>query len=113
MMFARGARRFYLLRSLLGAAEAGFLPGIIFYLLNWFPARERARAISLFMTATQSAGVIGGPLSGLLLSMNGLWNLSGWQWLFLAEGLPAVVLGLVVARYLPDRPAEAQWLSSA
>jgi ACS family tartrate transporter-like MFS transporter len=113
MMFTRGARSFYLLRFLLGAAEAGFFPGIIFYLTNWFPTRERARAISLFMTATQIAGVIGGPLSGLLLSMNGVWNLSGWQWLFLAEGLPAVLLGLAVAKYLPERPAQAQWLSSA
>jgi ACS family tartrate transporter-like MFS transporter len=110
MMFTRGARSFYLLRFLLGAAEAGFFPGIIFYLTHWFPARERARAISLFMTATQIAGLIGGPLSGLLLSMTGLWHLAGWQWLFLAEGIPAVILGTTASSFLPDTPENAPWL---
>jgi len=113
MMFTRGARSFYLLRCLLGAAEAGFFPGIIFYLTHWFPSRERARAISLFMTATQIAGVIGGPLSGVLLAMNGVWRLAGWQWLFLAEGIPAVLLGAAAAKYLPDGPEHATWLNSA
>jgi MFS transporter, ACS family, tartrate transporter len=112
MMFTRGARSFYLLRFLLGAAEAGFFPGIIFYLTRWFPSRERARAISLFMTATQIAGLIGGPFSGLLLSMTGLWDLAGWQWLFLAEGIPAVILGAAAAKYLPEAPENAQWLDS-
>lgn len=112
MMFTRGARSFYLLRFLLGAAEAGFFPGIIFYLTHWFPSRERARAISLFMTATQIAGVVGGPLSGVLLAMNGMWHLAGWQWLFLAEGIPALVLGAVTAKYLPDAPGHAPWLNS-
>jgi len=112
MMFTRGARSFYLLRFLLGAAEAGFFPGIIFYLTHWFPSRERARAVSLFMTATQVAGIIGGPLSGLLLAMSGVWHLAGWQWLFLAQGLPAVVLGAATARYLPDTPEQALWLNS-
>jgi MFS transporter, ACS family, tartrate transporter len=113
MMFIRGTRSFYLLRFLLGAAEAGFFPGIIFYLTYWFPSRERARAISLFMTATQIAGVMGGPMSGLLLAMNGVWHLAGWQWLFLAEGIPAVMLGVVAASYLPDGPEHAPWLNSA
>ena len=113
MMFTRGARSFYLLRFLLGAAEAGFFPGIIFYLTYWFPSRERGRAISLFMTATQIAGVVGGPLSGLLLSMDGVWHLAGWQWLFIAEGIPAVMLGVVAARYLPDGPDYTPWLNSA
>jgi MFS transporter, ACS family, tartrate transporter len=112
MMFTRGARSFYLLRFLLGAAEAGFFPGIIFYLTRWFPSHERARAISLFMTATQIAGLIGGPFSGLLLSMTGLWDLAGWQWLFLAEGIPAVILGAAAAKYLPESPENAQWLDS-
>jgi D-galactonate transporter len=112
MMFTRGARSFYLLRFLLGAAEAGFFPGIIFYLTHWFPSRERARAISLFMTATQIAGVAGGPMSGVLLAMNGIWHLAGWQWLFLAEGIPAVALGAAAARYLPDTPGHASWLNS-
>ena len=112
MMFTRGARSFYLLRFLLGAAEAGFFPGIIFYLTHWFPSRERARAVSLFMTATQIAGIVGGPLSGLLLAMNGVGHLAGWQWLFLAEGIPAVILGAATARYLPDTPEHAPWLNS-
>src|SRR6516165_4746894 len=111
MMFTRGARSFYLLRFLLGAAEAGFFPGIIFYLTHWFPSRERARAVSLFMTATQVAGIIGGPLSGLLLAMSGVWHLAGWQWLFLAEGIPAVILGAAAAKYLPDTPEHARWLN--
>jgi MFS transporter, ACS family, tartrate transporter len=111
MMLARGPRSFYLLRFLLGVAEAGFFPGIIFYLTHWFSARERAHTVSMFMTATQVAGVISGPLSGALLGMRGVWGLSGWQWLFLAEGLPAVILGLVVALYLPDGPEYAPWLS--
>ena len=113
MMLARGPKSFYLLRFLLGVAEAGFFPGIIFYLTYWFPARERAHAVSMFMTATQIAGVIAGPLSGVLLSMRGVWHLSGWQWLFLAEGLPAVILGVAAALYLPDGPEDARWLSPA
>ncbi len=112
MMLTRGARSFYLLRFLLGAAEAGFFPGIIFYLTHWFPSRERARAVSLFMTATQIAGVIGGPLSGVLLAMDGVWHLAGWQWLFLAEGIPAVVLGAAAAKYLPGTPQQALWLNA-
>jgi MFS transporter, ACS family, tartrate transporter len=111
MMLTRGSKSFYLLRFLLGAAEAGFFPGIIFYLTHWFAARERAHAISTFMTATQVAGVIGGPLSGLLLAMDGVWKLAGWQWLFLAEGLPAVMLGVAAASYLPDNPTDAGWLN--
>ena len=112
MMFTRGARSFYISRFLLGAAEAGFFPGIIFYLTHWFPSRERARAVSLFMTATQIAGVVGGPLSGVLLALNGCWHLAGWQWLFLVQGLPAVLLGIAAAKYLPDTPEHASWLKS-
>jgi MFS transporter, ACS family, tartrate transporter len=112
LMFTRGVRSFYVLRFLLGVAEAGFFPGIIFYLTYWFPSRERAHAVSLFMTATEIAGVIGGPLSGVLLAMSGVWQLAGWQWLFLAEGVPAVVLGVAAARFLPDAPQHAPWLNS-
>jgi len=112
MMLVRGSTGFYLLRFLLGAAEAGFFPGIIFYLTRWFPTRERARTVAAFMTATLVAGIVGGPVSGALLSMNGTAGLAGWQWLFLLEGLPAVVLGVVVLFYLTDRPEDARWLSS-
>ena len=112
MMFVRGPVGFYTLRFLLGAAEAGFFPGMIFYLTRWFPARERARAIATFMTAVLAAGVVGSPISGALLSLHG-FGLAGWQWLFVLEGLPAVVLGFVVLRTLPERPTEARWLSPA
>jgi MFS transporter, ACS family, tartrate transporter len=111
MMFVQGPLSFYALRFLLGIAEAGFFPGIIFYLSEWFPADARARAISRFMTAIPVSAVIGGPISGALLGLNGRLGLTGWQWLFLLEGLPAVVLGVVVLRYLPDRPADAEWLA--
>ena len=110
MMFVRGAASFYTVRFLLGAAEAGFFPGVILYLGWWFPEREQARAIALFMTATAIAGIIVGPVSGALLTMHGLLGINGWQWLFAMEGLPAIVLGLVVIFWLPDRPAEARWI---
>ncbi|TMA57229.1 MAG: MFS transporter, partial [Deltaproteobacteria bacterium] len=112
MVLVRGAASFYLLRFLLGVAEAGFFPGMILYLTYWFPAAERAHAVARFMTATAIAGVVGGPISGALLAMDGLGGLRGWQWLFLAEGLPAVVLGLSVLAYLPDGPATASWLTA-
>jgi len=112
MMFVQGVTGFYTLRFLLGMAEAGFFPGIIYYLTRWFPIRERARTIAAFMTATLIAGVIGGPVSGALLSFHG-FGLAGWQWLFLLEGLPAVVLGLFVLKFLTERPEEAMWLSDA
>jgi ACS family tartrate transporter-like MFS transporter len=113
MMFVRTPASFYTLRFLLGVAEAGFFPGMILYLTYWFPAAERARALALFMTSTAMAGVIGGPLSGALLTLDGRGGLAGWQWLFLVEGLPAVLLGFVVLRYLPDGPHEAAWLAPA
>ena len=100
MMFVRGPVSFYVLRFLLGIAEAGFFPGIIFYLSEWFPAEARARAVARFMTAIPVSGMIGGPISGALLGLNGRLGLTGWQWLFLLEGLPAVVLGFAVLRYL-------------
>lgn len=113
MMFVTGERSFYVMRFLLGVAEAGFLPGILYYLSQWFPGPERARAVSWFMMAIPLSIVIGGPLSGLLLEMNGLLGLKGWQWMYLIEGLPAVVLGFVVLGYLTDTPAEAHWLAPA
>jgi ACS family tartrate transporter-like MFS transporter len=113
MMFVRTTPTFYVLRFLLGAAEAGFFPGVVYYLSYWYPEGQRARAISAFMTAVPVSGVIGGPLSGALLTLNGLFGLAGWQWLFLVEGLPAILLGVIVLVYLTDRPETATWLSSA
>ncbi|HYR84635.1 MAG TPA: MFS transporter [Terriglobia bacterium] len=112
MMFVRGPATFYTLRFLLGVAEAGFFPGMILYLTYWFPAGARGRAVARFMTATAIAGVIGGPVSGALLEMDGMGGLAGWQWLFLLEGLPAVILGFVTLAYLPDGPHNANWLTS-
>jgi MFS transporter, ACS family, tartrate transporter len=111
MALVSGTTGFYLMRFLLGVAEAGFFPGIILYLTFWFPARERARIVSLFMAAVPLATVIGGPVSGALLELHGLGGLKGWHWLFIIEGLPAVLLGFVALKFLNDRPAEAAWLS--
>jgi MFS transporter, ACS family, tartrate transporter len=111
MALVHNEANFYALRLLLGIAEAGFFPGIILYLTYWFPARELARIVSLFMAAIPLATVFGGPLSGALLGMDGLWGLAGWQWLFIIEGLPAVILGVVVLFFIDDRPAEARWLT--
>jgi ACS family tartrate transporter-like MFS transporter len=111
MMFMKGTTSFYTLRFLLGLAEAGFFPGMILYLTYWFPRRDHARAIALFMTANAVAGVVGGPISGALLTLHGLGGLAGWQWLFLLEGLPAVGLGVVTFAYLPNGPQDAHWLT--
>jgi ACS family tartrate transporter-like MFS transporter len=113
MMFVTGPWSFYLLRVLLGFAEAGFFPGIILYLSHWFPARARARAVAQFMTAGLVASIIGNPVSGALLdSMDQVAGLDGWKWLFLLEGIPAIVLGFVTLYYLTDRPEQATWLSA-
>jgi ACS family tartrate transporter-like MFS transporter len=111
LMLVRTPPLFYVLRFLLGVAEAGFFPGVIYYLSLWYPAAQRARAIAAFMTAVPVTGLIGGPLSGALLGLDGIYGLKGWQWLFLLEGLPAVVLGSSVLFYLTDRPETARWLS--
>jgi MFS transporter, ACS family, tartrate transporter len=113
MMFIRGPLSLYGLRFLLGATEAGFFPGMIYYLSSRYPAAERARAIARFMVAIPISSVVGGPISGALLGLDGRLGLAGWQWLFLLEGLPAVVLGFVVLAYLTDRPEEATWLTPA
>lgn len=101
---------FYLLRVLLGAAEAGFFPGIIFYLTLWFPAEYRARIVGYFMAAIPLSTVIGAPISGGLLYLHGGFGLAGWQWLFIIEAVPAIILAGVVFFYLTDRPADATWL---
>jgi ACS family tartrate transporter-like MFS transporter len=113
MALVHNEASFYALRFLLGVAEAGFFPGIILYLTYWFPARERARIVSLFMAAVPLATVIGGPVSGALLEMHGLLGLAGWHWLFIIEGLPAIGLGVIVLFFLDDRPEDARWLTPA
>jgi MFS transporter, ACS family, tartrate transporter len=110
MFLVGGETSFYILRFLLDVAEAGFFPGMILYLTYWFPARERARRVALFMTAIPISGVFGSPLSGALLTLDGFAGLEGWQIMFLAEGIPAVLLGIVVLRFLPNGPDEAGWL---
>jgi MFS transporter, ACS family, tartrate transporter len=110
MVFVKTPHMFYALRFLLGVAEAGFVPGMLLYLTFWFPSGERARAVAKFMTATSLAGVVGGPVSSALLKLDGLGGLSGWQWLFLAEGLPTVLLGISVLFVLKDGPEKAEWL---
>ena len=111
MIFIRGPMSFYTMRFLLGAAEAGFFPGIILYMKHWFPAGARARAVAWFMTANPIAGVVGSPLSGALMNLHGA-GLAGWQWMFLIEGTPAIVFGATVFWVLSDRPQEANWLQS-
>lgn len=108
--FIHTALAFYVLRFLLGVAEGGFFPGMIFYLTLWFPQAARARYTAAFACAIPLSGIIGGPMSGFVLQMNGLLGLHGWQWLFLVEGLPACLLAFAVLRFLPDGPAQATWL---
>ena len=110
MAFVSGETSFYVVRFLLGIAEAGFFPGIIFFLTLWFPAAYRARIIGYFMAAIPISTVIGAPASGLLLGLDGLLGMQGWQWLFIIEAVPAVILSMVVYFYLTDRPADATWL---
>jgi ACS family tartrate transporter-like MFS transporter len=112
MAFTRGPISFYVLRFLLGLAEAGFFPGIILYLSYWFPANHRSMVTAMFMAAAPIAGFIGSPISGALMQLNGLLGLRGWQWLFLLEGLPALVLGFITFHFLTDRPADASWLTA-
>lgn len=113
MMFARSAGSFYLLRFLLGVAEAGFFPGVICYLAAWFPAGSRGRMLGLFYFGAPLAQILGGPLSGWLLDRNGVAGLQGWQWLFLVEGLLAAGAGMAAFWMLANRPEEARWLSPA
>ena len=112
MMFVTTPMMFYVMRFLLGIAEAGFFPGIILYLTYWYPADRRARITAMFMTGIAIAGVIGGPVSGIIMKYtNGIYGWQGWQWMFLLEGLPSVALGLVVIMVLDDRISEAKWLT--
>jgi ACS family tartrate transporter-like MFS transporter len=110
MMFVHDVTSFYVLRFLLGVAEAGFLPGILYYLADWYPGARRARAVSWFMAAIPLSIVVGGPVAGMLLNLDGLLGMRGWQWLYLLEGAPAFFLGFVVLAWLPDTPAQVRWL---
>jgi len=109
--FAQGPVSFYVLRFLLGLAEAGFFPGMVLYLTYWFPSAVRARLIALFLAAVPLANVVGAPASGYILGLEGWHVLHGWQWLFLLEGVPSVLFGFAVLRWLPDGPAKAKWLT--
>jgi D-galactonate transporter len=114
MLFTTTPTMFYVLRFVLGLCEAGFFPGMILYLTYWYPSCRRGKVMALFLTAVAMAGVLGGPLSGWLMSrLAGLHGLAGWQWLFLVEGLPSCALGIVAYFYLDDRPRDAHWLDDA
>jgi MFS family permease len=112
MATVSGETSFYVLRFLLGVAEAGFFPGIILYLTYWYPAEYRARFLAAFAIAVPVSTVIGAPISGLLLGLDGVMGLKGWQWLFIIEGIPSVLLGIVTWFYLTDRPEKATWLTA-
>ena len=110
MALVRTPMQFYVLRFLLGVAEAGFFPGVVYYLSQWFPSDVRARASARFMVAIPLSGVLGGAIGGSLLGLDGRLGLAGWQWLFVAEGIPSIVLGVAVLMLLTERPADARWL---
>ena len=112
MALVNSANSFYLLRFLLGVAEAGFFPGIILYLSYWFPAAKRAQVTAIFMAAAPLSTALGSPLSAALLQMHGMMGFAGWQWMFMLEAIPAVLLGVVVLFFLTDRPAKAKWLTN-
>jgi nitrate/nitrite transporter NarK len=113
MSLVSSTTMFYVMRFVLGMAEAGFFPGIILYLTFWYPRQYRAKMVALFMTAIAISGVFGGPLSGWILKqMTGIADLRGWQWLFLLEGLPSIAVGVLVLLFLDDGPAKAKWLSA-
>ncbi|SOY78011.1 putative metabolite transport protein NicT [Cupriavidus taiwanensis] len=113
MMFVKSPTSFYIMRFLLGVAEAGFIPAILLYLTYWFPASRRSKVTALFLTGIPMSGVIGGPLSGWIMSaMHGSHGMAGWQWLFLLEGIPTVLVGVMAYFYLDDKVADAKWLSA-
>ena len=112
MALVKGASAFYALRFLLGVAEAGFFPGVIYYLSYWVPAAGRARLVGIFVTAVPISTALGAPISSLILRLDGTLGLAGWQWLFVTETIPSLLLGVVTLFYLPNTPAEAKWLTS-
>ena len=112
MALVQGPTSFYVMRVLLGITEAGFFPGVMLYLTYWFGAEDRARATGLFLLGVCFANVIGGPVGGALLALDGVWGFRGWQWLFVVEAIPAVILAVVIWKKLPDRPSDAKWLTA-
>jgi len=110
--FVRGEYSFYIMRFTMGLVEAGFFPGIILYLSFWFPARHRAGVTAIFMAAAPLSNMVGSPISGAIMEMNGILMLKGWQWLFLLEAMPTVLLGIAAYFYLTDKPSDARWLKS-
>ena len=113
MVYVKTPASFYVIRFFLGVFEAGFFPGVVLYLTYWFPAALRARVNGLFMTSFAIAGVVGGPIAGLIMSrMDGVGHFANWQWLFLLEGIPSVIAGILVLLYLPEKPVNAKWLST-
>jgi MFS family permease len=114
MMFVHSEFWFYALRFVIGATEARFMPGVMLYFTYWFPAKKRAQINALFLTPVPLSGVVGGPIAGFILTrFDGMAHMPGWQWLFLLEGIPTVVFGVLVLLLLTDRPANAKWLSPA
>src|SRR6202048_2358927 len=107
-----GPNSFYALRLLLGIAEAGFFPGVTFFLAAWFPAQYRTRLLAWFLIGIPASSLVGGPVCGMLLQMDGIWGLAGWQWLFIVVSLPCIPLGLLTLRLLADHPDTAAWLTS-
>ncbi len=112
MALVKGATGFYALRFLLGVAEAGFFPGVVYYLTHWVPAAGRARLLGIFMTAIPISTALGGPLSSAILRLDGVLGLAGWRWLFLTETIPSLLLGFITFIFLPDAPAQARWLTT-
>lgn len=110
MALVNGETSFLIVRFLLGAAEAGLFPGMLLYLTYWFPSAYRARVNAALVLAIPTSGALGAPLATSLLELNGLFGLEGWKWMFLLEGIPTVILGFVVLKYLTDRPENADWL---
>ena len=111
-LFVKGAASFYALRFLLGIVESGFFPGVILYLTYWYTQKHRARMVAIFMSAVPISTIVAGPISGwILVRMSGVGHLSAWQWLFLVEGIPSILAGLVTLYFLTDRPSKAGWLT--
>ena len=112
MCLVNGETSFYIVRFLLGVAEAGFFPAILFYLTLWFPAAQRVTVLGIFILAQPVSNALGAPVWGLLLQMDGIWGLQGWQWLYIIEGIPAIIFGIPTPVPMTDRPKDVKWLAA-